>query len=351
MALCNCRVESCMGCIPLQRGAIIIGFLNLFSSMLKTFKYIRILIEFELKVKECEEARPMRSPAFTIHNESKYDYYETARDELRACPKGRVLALARMYIVIPIFIMFIYFILTALMIHGTRQERPKLIAPWLWWQLFLLVVSLLSIIGLQSHEDFFLNITLLLVNMYLFMVVNSFYLKLLQQERNPSRVTVIAMARRRSDMTVSFPSPLKDDPPPPYHSCYVPVEAVYPPPYDTSGTTTHGGSMPPPYQSMDPLASSSSAGPQEEPHSNPTLHVPSPANPSSGTSSPTTPEAAIPEAATPEAATPEAATSNTDTATRDTQEQETRSEGSCSPPEAVGERVPLVVKLPTSQNN
>lgn len=328
MAPCTYRVESCMGCIPLQRGAIIIGFLYLFGSMLETFKYMYVLVEFELKVKQCEEGKPKREGIATY--ETRFDFYDTFRDELRFCPKGRMLALARSSIVIPIFILFIYFILTALMIHGARQERSKLIAPWLWWQLSLLVVSLLGIIGHQSLEDFLFKSTVLLVAMYLFMVVNSYYLKLLQQERNPSRVTVIAMARRRSEMTVSFPSPLKDDPPPPYHSCYIPAEASYPPPYDTTHAT-----LPPPYQSMDPLvASSSGSGSTQE--ELPTLTNPSAptvASSTSGGSSPTTPNAA---------------TSNTDIPTQGTQEQEARAEESRSTQEAVGERVPLVV---VSKNN
>ncbi|KAG0729459.1 hypothetical protein GWK47_030282 [Chionoecetes opilio] len=348
MAVCTCRVESCMGCIPLQRGAIIIGFLYLFGSMLETFKYMYVLVEFELKVKQCEETKPRRSPGspgIVDDDDMKYDIYETLRDELRFCPKGRMLALARSSIIIPIFILFIYFILTALMIHGVRQERSKLIAPWLWWQLSLLVVSLLGIIGLQSLEDFLFKITILVVAMYLFMVVNSYYLKLLQQERNPSRVTVIAMARPRNEMTVSFPSPLKDDPPPPYNSCYIPSEAMYPPPYDNN-TATYANS-PPPYQSMDPLEPSGSGSAPGESHPNPATTAPTQATQATSSSDNANP-------VTPNPVTPNPATPNISHSTQDVQEGEASSQDSISisiTPEATGERIPLVVKLSTSQNN
>lgn len=140
------------------------------------------------------------------------------------------------------------------------------------------------------------------------------------------------MARRRSDMTVSFPSPLKDDPPPPYHSCYIPGEASYPPPYNNTNTTY--ATLPPPYQSVDPLVASGSGSTETEPHSLPSSTAPTLANSTSGDSSPTTPNPVTPS------------TDNT----QDMQQQETNVEESRSTPEAVGERVPLVV-VSTSQNN
>lgn len=52
-----------------------------------------LLVEFELKVKQCEEPRPRQSPGFIDNDDMKHDFYETLRDELRYCPKGRMLAL------------------------------------------------------------------------------------------------------------------------------------------------------------------------------------------------------------------------------------------------------------------
>lgn len=334
MALCMCRVDSCMGCIPLQRGAIIVGFIYMFGSMMETFKYMYGLVDFELKVRQCAEAEPMIPDMYS--EDVKGPIYQALRDDLRFCPKGRMLALTRSAMVIPIFIFFIYFILTALMIHGARQDRPRLIAPWLWWQLSLFVVTILGIIGLQSLEDFLYKMSVLLVAVYLFMVVNSYYLELLRRERNPSRVTVIAMAHPRSEMMVSLPSPLKDDSPPPYHACYVPNESPYPPPYHAAspGYPT----MPPPYQSSDPLMASCSGTTQAESQTPPT-----PVAPTTVTVNPTP--------ASPSPVTPNPPTPITPEATQAPQEEEPKCEESRVTPETVGERAPLVVKLPTSQSN
>ena len=146
------------------------------------------------------------------------------------------------------------------------------------------------------------------------------------------------MARRRSEMTVSFPSPLKDDPPPPYHSCYIPAEALYPPPYNTTIPTN--AIPPPPYQSMDPLVASGSGSTQEEP-----LSIPPSTGPSLPTSTPANPTITIVDPAVPDI----------DNTTQDSQQQVAIVEEAPSTLEAVGERVPLVVKLTTttttSQNN
>lgn len=160
--------------------------------------------------------------------------------------------------------------------------------------------------------------------------------QLLRRERNPSRVTVIAMAHPRSEMMVSLPSPLKDDPPPPYNACYVPNESSYPPPYNAASPpyTT----QPPPYYSVDPLMASCSGTSQAEPLSSST-----PAVPATVTVNPTL--------ATPNPVTPNPTTSIAEEVTQDTQEQGPSGEESRSTSEVVGERVPLVVKLPTSQSD
>lgn len=54
-----------------------------------------MLGEFELKVQQCEEAEPHRSPEHYFED-LKGPIYQALRDDLGFCPKGRMLALGEL---------------------------------------------------------------------------------------------------------------------------------------------------------------------------------------------------------------------------------------------------------------
>lgn len=63
--------------------------------MMETFKYMHVLVDFELKVQQCEEAELRRTPELNFED-LKGPIYQALRDDLGFCPKGKMLALGEL---------------------------------------------------------------------------------------------------------------------------------------------------------------------------------------------------------------------------------------------------------------
>ncbi|KAK8723995.1 hypothetical protein OTU49_011387 [Cherax quadricarinatus] len=261
MAFSALRVQTCIGCIPLQRGSVIIGFLALFGSLLEMFKCILLLVDFELSLKQCQNAenelllKPTRDDDLLDSSaEDKEDDDDRYHDK---CPSGTVTYILRINMVLRAFTFFIYFILTALMIHGAKTGRYKLMTPWLWWQMVQIVFTILALCSLWGNvNDIVSSIFIVIVVIYFSLVVNSYYLQLRESAARPADVTVVAVAHPTAGMTVMIPSPRKDDPPPPYpglapgyNPVYNPVNTIgYPPAPPYTPSQNCNPVSPPPYE-------------------------------------------------------------------------------------------------------
>lgn len=60
--------------------------------MMETFKYMYVLVDFELKVRQCEQAEAMRTPEHYFED-FKGPIYQALRDDMEFCPMGKWLAL------------------------------------------------------------------------------------------------------------------------------------------------------------------------------------------------------------------------------------------------------------------
>lgn len=201
----------------------------------------------------------------TARNMFQEDYSDLEENLDSVCPSGQMVLMYRCLFVIRIIVMFINFLLTVIMVHGARQKKPRLMAPWLWWQLSFVFLMILAIFNFGHFSTITINLFLLMIDVYIFLVVNSCYLQLMDENSRPSNVMVLAVARPHAEMHITIPSPLKDDPPPPYpgptsatNPAYYPHDDLnLPAPpytrYPISDTTT----PPPPY----PVETTSSAPP------------------------------------------------------------------------------------------
>nr|XP_045602061.1 uncharacterized protein LOC123760420 [Procambarus clarkii] len=255
MALPTLRVKSCIGCIPLQRGTVIIGFLALFGSLLEIFKCVLRLVDFELSLKQCQQAEKtlLVRPTILVYldnsteddDDDDDDHHDLASEK---CPTGAVINIIRIATVLRAFTYFIYFILT---------DKPSLMTPWLGWQLVQITFIILALFGLVGNiNDIISSIFLVIVVIYFFLVVNSYYLQLRESASQSADLTVVAVAHPNMDMTVTIPSPRKDDPPPPYpgltsgyNPVYNPIDITgYPPAPPYTPRQNNDPVYPPPYE-------------------------------------------------------------------------------------------------------
>lgn len=249
------RVQSCMGCIPLQRGTIILGFLGLFCSLIELFRWIFVLVDFEQFLRRCQEGKVISRSTIvdvdvSLQNQTVFYDDEGDDDEeegllsSRKCPRGNVALAVRFVMILTAGVFFINIIVTALMIHGAKMGKPNLMVPWLWWQLAEIALAVLGLFGLgRGYDDFFTNIFIIIMTMYFFLVVNSYYQQLREEAACASGMTVVAVTRPREEMTVTIPSPRKDDPPPPYPS----FTSGYNSAYNPSDSTGFPNAPAPPY--------------------------------------------------------------------------------------------------------
>ncbi|KAK4305998.1 hypothetical protein Pmani_022144 [Petrolisthes manimaculis] len=257
MALPAWRVRSFLGCVSVQRGAIIIAIIGVLESLVEASRAVLVLYGTELSFTQCHAS------ARTVYQDN-----DDADKRKSICPSEQTVFMFRCLISIRIVVLFINVLLSALMMHGAKQKKPRLMAPWLWWQLSYIFLTVLAIFSIGSFSTIMFNLLLLTSHIYLFLVVNSCYLQFMEDNLRNGGVMVLAVARPHSEMHLTIPSPphLKDDPPPPYpgptsvtnmayfpNDDFLPHAPSYAPPYSpyhTVGDTNMP--PPPPYSNIAP---------------------------------------------------------------------------------------------------
>lgn len=224
------RVKSCMGCIPLQRGCIILGCIGMVCSLLEIRANIHGLIDFELSVKQCRKNEGLGSTEVktndTIENFPRYFVHDK-------CPSDRFVNLVRVILGFASFTYVIYFIMTTMMIYGVITSKPKMMTPWMVWEIAQIFFSIVSLFGLgYGNPSRFTSVIEVLMMIYFILVVTSYYLQLKEAEERRDGVTVMAITQNSHDMMVVIPTMPKDDPPPPYPG----FPSSFNPVYDPTGT-------------------------------------------------------------------------------------------------------------------
>ncbi|XP_042241137.1 uncharacterized protein LOC121878787 isoform X2 [Homarus americanus] len=267
------RLQSCMGCIPLQRGTIIIGFLALFGSLIEIFKCILLMVDVELSMKQCQLRASMERNKHSSDDGDDDDHLMLRSDDdddddhdhvSKNCSSGPEIHIFRFAMSLRMVMSFVYFILTALMILGAKKGNPRLMAPWLWWQLAQITFFIIAVFGhFANFDNIFYVISIVILVIYFFLVVNSYYLQLLESTIHTADLRVVAVAHPRMGMTLTIPSPRKDDLPPPYPGFAPDYNTGFNPNYVTGvidGAQYIPGqniypSQPPPYSSNNPYQS------------------------------------------------------------------------------------------------
>ncbi|KAK7075233.1 hypothetical protein SK128_013120 [Halocaridina rubra] len=219
----QCRYKTCLGCIPLQQGCIILGCTGMVGSLLELIARLRALVDFELSVNQCRQREYYRTgDEQEGNNDPLRTTNETENDEdyTKKCPSDNIVNFARFVFGFSSFSYFVYFVTAAMMIYGVKKKIPRLMAPWMGWEVAQIFFNILVLLGLGGYGSAPYSISSLLeiiLMIYFILVVTSYYLELKEGQERHSGITVMAVSQTPHEMTVVIPSTHpKDDPPPPY---------------------------------------------------------------------------------------------------------------------------------------
>ncbi|XP_027210696.2 uncharacterized protein [Penaeus vannamei] len=205
-----CQIHTFCGCIQLESGVLIIGVISMFISLTELFRISLHFVDFELSLRHCQRLLKDLKKA---EGDEKVD--ASIGNETRdKCPNENLVKTMYFSLGLQAILCIICFIVSVQLVYGVKMGRPKLLLPWMLWQAAPIFYAFMSIFT-PFKPPVPLNLISFVIVVYFLLVVFSYYNEATTRER-PVAVTVVAVTQTPSGMTVSIPSPGKDDAPPPY---------------------------------------------------------------------------------------------------------------------------------------
>ncbi|XP_063603298.1 uncharacterized protein LOC134779220 [Penaeus indicus] len=244
-----CQINTFCGCIPLERGVLIIGIISMFVSLTELFRISLHFVDFELSLRHCQRLLKDLKKA---EGDNKVD--GTIGNETREkCPHESLVRTMYSTLGLQAILCIVYFILSVQLVYGVKMGRPRLLLPWMLWQAAPIFYAFISIF-VPNNPPVPVNMVSFLFIVYFLLVVFSYYNEATTRER-PVAVTVVAVTQTPSGMTVTIPSPGKDDAPPPYpgyisefNPAYSSTDETSAPPYTSMYMSNYA--TPPPYSQI-----------------------------------------------------------------------------------------------------
>ncbi|KAL4715821.1 hypothetical protein ACJJTC_006400 [Scirpophaga incertulas] len=161
--------DKCCGCIELRTGCLIIGYLNLIASIILAIVTTLVLIGTGVIVANADEIQVEGHPEITSQ---------------------QISTMAVVLSVILLIVMLLFLTFNIVFLVGVHKDKRGHVRVYLGYMMFFIVVNIVlffaGFAGPVAAGDIVRSLLMILLNIYFFLVIRSYYLKMGDRSRQPA---------------------------------------------------------------------------------------------------------------------------------------------------------------------